>query len=59
MDRYGRTPDSVLDFFEVLLNLVISILLAFLVKTGIGSLIGVILPTAILAGLFLKAYNYR
>jgi hypothetical protein len=59
MDRYGRTPDSYSDFFEVILNLLISILLAFLVKTGIGSLVGVILPTAILAAMFFKAYKYR
>lgn len=59
MDRYGRTPDSVADFYEVILNLVLSILLAFLVKTGIGSLIGVILTTIIMAAMFFKAYKYR
>lgn len=59
LDRYGRTPDSVSDFFEVILNLTISVLLAFLVKTGIGSLLGVILATALLAGMLFKAYKYR
>jgi hypothetical protein len=59
MDRYARTADSNADFFEVILNLVLSILIGFLAKTGVGSLIGVYLTVSILTGMLIRAYRNR
>lgn len=59
MDKISRTKDSKLDFYEILLNLLISAFLAIMVKTDIGSVISMLILTLILAGLFFMTYRNR